>query len=1137
MKFKKLEIHNIASIEHAIIDFETEPLAGSEVFLITGKTGAGKSTILDAICLALYNNTPRLADSHNTTKDLKDLVNEKDGLHINSTSQLLRRNAGEGWAILAFKGSDGIDYEAKWHVSRAYGKPDKKIQPVVRTIKNLETGKSTSAVKDIDALVESKAVGLTFEQFCRTTMLAQGEFTKFLKSNEKDKSAILENITGADIYHRIGMKINQLYKEKKNNYDQLCEKAEGKQGLTEEELALKNEEITRNDEELAQLTAQKTSLDNKVKWLNNDAELISKQQKAQEELTMAQAKMDSEEVKRDSSLVSQWNATRDARGWLKQKKDAEQNVNRTAGELEGLSIKYASLKGGYAAQQKATEEMKAKAAQITVAINMQADKAEVFSQHQAIEILLQNVIDEQACIAREQNKQKELKQRLDGELMQAKKLAVERHQQQKDKVEGKRADVKKKEEDFNQINLQALNDKKIKLVERGHDLETAVKSLNDVDKARKDRNNESAYLDNLKASIAELEKQVTDLTQKVQDADVTRKDLKRVFELIEAQTQSWAKTLRGKLKKDDVCPVCFQKISSEIHDDGFVNDIYDQARKNADDAENTYEYLSKQLNKASSDRKVLQDSYTKRQENFDNDRSLEEAEGKVKEALSIVGIDIENADAALNEQIGRNKEEKAELQKKIEEGNNLQAALSNARKDLEKEEKKLDRLKKNLDAADKELTDCKSKIATSQELLESHLKACQEKEKEVDCALEGTGSWASEWKKEPTEFKTKLHAEAKAYEKLKDDSRDLTNDISNAENMLGRVEENFNDILQKCPGWRLVLPKAEVMAQKLETKVNDLSQKVTEMVTNLNMYQQNVITYQDHVENFLAGHADFTVSQLADLSSLTQETIDRKDRSVNDARNDLNSKLTLVESARKAYEEHKQERPDMQEEVSIETLASQITELDTRKNVLQQQQGAIKQQLKDDEKLKKERESLLKKTEVALKEQNRWERLNKYFGDAEGKKFRTIAQSYVLAQLIQSANEYMTHLTDRYSLYIKPGSFAVYMEDAYQGYVRRPASTISGGESFLVSLALALALSDIDQKQSADILFIDEGFGTLSGEPLAKAIETLRTLHSTSGRRVGIISHIDELREKLPVQIHVDQSSYNSKSTIAIVGE
>ena len=177
---------------------------------------------------------------------------------------------------------------------------------------------------------------------------------------------------------------------------------------------------------------------------------------------------------------------------------------------------------------------------------------------------------------------------------------------------------------------------------------------------------------------------------------------------------------------------------------------------------------------------------------------------------------------------------------------------------------------------------------------------------------------------------------------------------------------------------------------------------------------------------------------------------------------------------------------------------------------------------------------LIREAERLKKEYEKWSRMNALIGDATGKKFRQIAQSYILSDLINSANHYMRSLTDRYTLKVVPGTFVIMVEDAYQGYASRAASTISGGESFLVSLSLALALSDIGQQLCVDILFIDEGFGTLSGDPLQNAISTLRALHRKAGRRVGIISHVEELREKIPVQIKVNQEGTESSSKIEV---
>ena len=225
----------------------------------------------------------------------------------------------------------------------------------------------------------------------------------------------------------------------------------------------------------------------------------------------------------------------------------------------------------------------------------------------------------------------------------------------------------------------------------------------------------------------------------------------------------------------------------------------------------------------------------------------------------------------------------------------------------------------------------------------------------------------------------------------------------------------------------------------------------------------------------------------------------------------------------------------MQEGDTLEALAARIEGIDRLLTGINESKGAINQELKADGENKKRVGALMEEVGRKREIYQKWSRMNQFIGDATGSKFRKVAQSYVLSSLIHSANGYMKTLTDRYTLKVTPGTFVISMEDAYQGFASRAASTISGGESFLVSLALALALSDIGDTLSVDMLFIDEGFGTLSGEPLHNAINTLRSLHTKSGRHVGIISHVEELRERIPVQIQVDQEGNSSSSKISIV--
>jgi exonuclease SbcC len=160
-----------------------------------------------------------------------------------------------------------------------------------------------------------------------------------------------------------------------------------------------------------------------------------------------------------------------------------------------------------------------------------------------------------------------------------------------------------------------------------------------------------------------------------------------------------------------------------------------------------------------------------------------------------------------------------------------------------------------------------------------------------------------------------------------------------------------------------------------------------------------------------------------------------------------------------------------------------------------------------------------------------WQQLNGLIGSADGAKYRKFAQGLTLDHLIYLANQQLQRLHGRYQLRRRSlGELELEVIDTWQSDAARDCKTLSGGESFLVSLALALALSDlVSHKTSIDSLFLDEGFGTLDPETLEVALDALDSLNA-SGKMIGVISHVEALKERIPVQLKVHKAGMGISS-------
>ncbi|MFZ6732671.1 SbcC/MukB-like Walker B domain-containing protein [Undibacterium sp. Ji42W] len=280
MKILAIRGKNLASLAGEFaVDFTQEPLQSAGLFAISGPTGAGKSTLLDALCMALYENTPRLIKA-GTAKlpDGADAVTQQD------TGNLLRRGTGEGYAEVDFVGTDGNAYRSRWSVRRSRNKASGILQPTTMSLHQLPQlqpigGKKTEVKEEI-----IKRLGLKFEQFTRAVLLAQNEFSSFLKADDNDRGELLETLTGSDIYGQISQRAFARAKLEREALDRFHVRLADNKPLSAEERTQLETDLSVSKTQLEQLDTQLAELQTHLRWHADDSKLLQGEQQAQQQL-------------------------------------------------------------------------------------------------------------------------------------------------------------------------------------------------------------------------------------------------------------------------------------------------------------------------------------------------------------------------------------------------------------------------------------------------------------------------------------------------------------------------------------------------------------------------------------------------------------------------------------------------------------------------------------------------------------------------------------------------------------------------------------------------------------------------------------------------------------------------------------
>jgi exonuclease SbcC len=1130
MKLQTLIIHNIASIEDATIDFEAKPLSDSEVFLITGKTGSGKSTILDAICLALYATTPRLKNT-NIQGDTDDADSQ---MKVDDPRQLLRRNTGEGFVRLTFIGSNGVNYQAEWAVMRARKKPTGKLQRKSWSITNLQTNKTLT--KDGEIKVEiAAAIGLDFNQFCRTTILAQGEFTRFLNSDDDSKATILEKITGVDAYSKIGAKVYAVTAQHKADYDAARQKLEGVEIFSDEKVTQLKADVATLRENVAKVTEQRSAEDAKLRWINDLAKLSAGIEKARSAFESTSAQLASDEYRDQLATIDDWNATLDARKLQADIREARQLEEDMSRKMDSLFSQFEELQAGIDWQESELDRLNNDFKTISETVANQSDCNKVYSNTQSI-LAKVNIADDAAAkaaqLAEGIRRDSEL---MTGSLKADCNKAVLAEAAAKADFDVADESLKAKVAELDALAAADLRSRR----------EACLTTVNDIKFARvkidalvAETARINAVRDSLGKLFAETGKRKTEydeLTKHLRDTETRRDAFQRLYDAQMQTVDEWAKEARRKLKIGDRCPVCGQTVETELpHDDELISlcqTTEAEFVKERDEAER----IRMTLNTLDAQIKVSQEQYDKGLTDITNSEVKQRLQTEVDEACAKLNIKyVENVTAeALDKLEQVTVQQIAALDESLKAAAAVEVSITEARKALEQRRKAWELAKNTLTAAEKKLDECRVNIEHSKSQQADRLKDAGEAAEAVAQFVSDT-RWLTVWQERRIDFAAELRSATEAYTKQQADLQAKQQALTDCRTALEQqlaTKQSILSLMGDHVALSLVIP----------APVNNLLTKLTTLYGDIKSTQDSIAQAADRknkagagLNEFFEQHTEISAERLMRLSSFSVEAIEKLRARLEQVRNKSLAAKTSLDELQKQLDEHNAARPELTDDDNVETLKTRMAELDAKIAEAREKIGALNRDLQQDKENKHSRGELIAEIDRLRQIYERWSRLNEMIGSREGHTFRKIAQSYVLGSLIHCANGYMRTLTDRYTLTVAPGTFVISLQDAYQDYVTRAATTISGGESFLVSLSLALALADIGQQLSVDTMFIDEGFGTLSGEPLRCAVDTLRSLHSKAGRHVGIISHIEELQDRIPVQIQVDQQGNSSGSTITV---
>ena len=1024
MKVLAIRGKNLASLEKEFeVDFTVEPLKSAGIFAITGSTGSGKSTLLDALCMALFDTSPRInhASENVSVQDVGD-----NTIRQGDSRTILRRGAIEGYAEVDFVSLGGEVFRAQWSVRRAHNKVDGALKTGEIRLHNLsagieEQGKKTELLHRI-----SELIGLTFYQFTRSVLLAQGDFSAFLKAKQPEKAELLEKLTGTTIFSRISMAIYEKSKEAEASLNMLKEWIKGIELLSGEQTTAFETEKTGILHELKSLKKEVDLLASQLKWLDEKERLSAAVKQA--ETACSSALKAIEDAGKRFEYMSQI--------------ESAQSIRDSFGLLKNIQKQLSGYKNELQAIAKEREENGKRM------VEAQKTLSEHETEQEAL-LAKQKEIAPQIITARE----------LDVRIKAA-KAALDDAQKELnisktafDKTVKNQADLNQKVEQnkktFSTLNQWFDEYKNYGLIVSRTEL--LINLATDAQTAlSQKKQNEKTLLSNRRL-----------LEDNLQQLEKLKQEAERLNQLLPAEIAA----LRARLIEGQPCPVC----GSTHHPVAKNEDLQlmeEQKLKNAK------EIIAKQIESLTAEIDNHKNGITRLTATIENNSSQYT---RAFDSLALYLSDLPEWEKLF---------ERAMLTAYL---TSITTQWNSNTEMLAKTGETISKLETLIESEAGKWKEAEENVALKNERLSVFRNTVTQLLADRTKVLHGKPADEAE--------KYFIDQQNKINEKLKK-AADHKNNLTNR-------QESLNGVISR-----------------IQTDIRQSEEKSEEL-------KQEVDTWINENENFTYG----LLTELLEKNSTWIQTEKQALKALTEAETTV--KATLAER-RQNLEQHLKSdaKPENESKETIDAIldgknrtAESLTKRSTEIETILMTNNKALQQMKGLEKELNEKSALTEN----------WKKLNVLLGSKTGSKFKEIAQGFTLDTLLLYANLHLQELAPRYRLQRIADRLALQVIDTDMLNEVRSIHSLSGGESFLVSLALALGLSSLSSnRMKVESLFIDEGFGSLDNDTLRIAMDALEQLQ-TQGRKIGVISHVTEITERIAVRINVSKIA-NDKSVIQVTG-